>query len=426
MANTKAYSYTFCYYVSGHGYGHATRVCQIISQLLSSSRNHRVYIVSHAPRFIFESTIQIAPTRCVYRNALIDSTVSQPLPYVVDRQKTIQDLQSLIESREGIVESEAAWLKSVGAQCVLVDAPFIPCAAASTLNIPTCIISNFTFDMVYEWLREGDELDQTIEELVRIAVEDYKKANVLFRLPGHIPIPSFDGNWRYIKNGSNRTNLIVDVPLVVRKAVTPRHEVLRGLGIPDNLIHTKKVLLVSFGGQHMGKEALKDSLPDGWIGVVCGLKLPPNSLPANFYDAGMGAFVPDLTNAADAVLGKLGYGTCSECIAHKKPFLYVSRPQFIEEPGLLKMMKKHGRCLEMPREKFESGQWQEYIESSQEQTSAPIPLADNGDQITAHSLVSYLDLISMNVIETKTFEGKEMTSTKIAKVSDPIALSLTF
>ncbi|KAK9718590.1 hypothetical protein K7432_005392 [Basidiobolus ranarum] len=424
MTNTKPYSYTFCYYVSGHGYGHATRVCQIISRLLSSPRNHKVYIISHAPRFIFESTIQLAPTRCVYRNALIDSTVAQPLPYVVDRQKTIEDLKSLIDSRESIIESEAIWLKSVGAQCVLVDAPFIPCAAASTLNIPTCIISNFTFDMVYEWLREGDELDQTIGELVRIAVEDYKKADVLFRLPGHIPIPSFDGNWRFIDNGLSRPNVIVDVPLVVRKAVTPRHEVLSGLGIPDSLIRTKKVLLVSFGGQNMEKEALKDSLPDGWIGIVCGLRLPPNSLPANFYDAGTNSFVPDLTDAADAVLGKLGYGTCSECIAHKKPFLYVSRPQFIEEPGLLKMMKKHGRCLEMPREKFESGQWQEYIQWSVEvqDKASPIPLPDNGDEVTAHNLVSYLDLVSMNIIKAETFDTKVKQSSGLTQIVGPIPI----
>lgn len=56
-----------------------------------------------------------------------------------------------------------------------------------------------------------------------------------------------------------------------------------------------------------------------------------------------------------------GYGTCSECIAHDTALIYVSRPQFIEEHGLIKMMIKHGLPVEMTAEEFETGLWQRSI-----------------------------------------------------------------
>jgi L-arabinokinase len=41
--------------------------------------------------------------------------------------------------------------------------------------------------------------------------------------------------------------------------------------------------------------------------------------------------------------------------------IYVSRPQFIEEHGLIKMMIKHGLPVEMTAEEFETGLWQRSI-----------------------------------------------------------------
>ena len=62
------------------------------------------------------------------------------------------------------------------------------------------------------------------------------------------------------------------------------------------------------------------------------------------------------------VLGKLGYGTCSEVVAHQKPLIYVPRSLFIEQQGLLQnLMKPFGRVLEMSRDEFEKGAWGEYI-----------------------------------------------------------------
>ncbi|KAF9922268.1 hypothetical protein FBU30_007628 [Linnemannia zychae] len=465
--------YTFCYYVSGHGFGHATRVNQIITELLKSTvdppiqtttiitteaaapsertpttisttitsttrSRHKIYIVSDAPQFIFQDVIKLGAE---YRNARVDAGVVQPLAYSVDRQKTIEGVKAFLARRDDMIKFEVNWLKSVGAHCVLADAPFLPCAAASVMGIPACLITNFTFDEVYRYLREGDPMDKDVIACADAALNDYKRATLLLRLPGSIDIPSFEEEIKvletdrkysyqerirlsiqsnfttrqncFLSNGSiikkewefpieedtameppspHNVNahvhpsspslslknhpplsidtafmtkpkilprIAIDVPMVVRKAINTREDVLRSLGVDEETIRTKKMVLVSFGGQRL-KQGWGNPLPEGWIGVICGLPVS-HELPEGFYRSPHGVYVPDLTHAADIVIGKLGYGTCSECIAHDTALIYVSRPQFIEEHGLIKLMIKHGLPVEMTAEEFETGLWQRSI-----------------------------------------------------------------
>ena len=45
-------------------------------------------------------------------------------------------------------------------------------------------------------------------------------------------------------------------------------------------------------------------------------------LPENFFVAPRDVYMPDLTAVADVLLGKLGYGTVSECVDACTPFVY--------------------------------------------------------------------------------------------------------
>ncbi|KAI8059125.1 hypothetical protein BC940DRAFT_314371 [Gongronella butleri] len=400
VVNTAPRPYVFCFYVSGHGWGHATRANQIISDILRLPAQHTVYVISNASSFIFQGVIDIGAH---YRQADIDAGVVQPLAYTVDRHQTIDNLRQFLRRRPDTLRTEIEWLQSVRADCVICDAPFLPCAAAAGAKIPAVIASNFTFDEVYHGLCEGDALDKEIHELVQVVIDDYRNADLLVRLPGAIRIPSFEAaddlvpqtpigaTSRGIVNGklqlpfvsaanvaSSRVDgivseplqqlqrfdrRIVDVPLVFRKHHTPRDKVLAALGIPKEIYESHGVLLLSFGGQVLGQLAsyhASTPLPPGWICIVCGT---PDGvdLPNLFYRAPKDAYVPDLTNAADVVLGKLGYGTCSECISTSTPFVYVPRPQFIEEYGLRKLMVDQGSAVELDRHDFEAGRWADAI-----------------------------------------------------------------
>lgn len=76
--------------------------------------------------------------------------------------------------------------------------------------------------------------------------------------------------------------------------------------------------------EYVGDEDQDGLLPDGWIAIVCGLsgKEKDESLPEGFFAAPRDVYMPDMTAVCDVLLGKLGYGTCSETVATRTPFVY--------------------------------------------------------------------------------------------------------
>ncbi|KAL0954905.1 hypothetical protein HGRIS_003837 [Hohenbuehelia grisea] len=106
---------------------------------------------------------------------------------------------------------------------------------------------------------------------------------------------------------------------------------------------------------------------DSWIAVVCGVSKEQwnaaqadgegGDLPEGFYVAPRDIYMPDLTAAGDVLLGKLGYGTVSECVDACTPFVYVSRPLFIEEHGLRLLLERDGVGVELARTDYEAGDW---------------------------------------------------------------------
>ncbi|KAF8917219.1 hypothetical protein CPB85DRAFT_1374290 [Mucidula mucida] len=116
-------------------------------------------------------------------------------------------------------------------------------------------------------------------------------------------------------------------------------------------------------------------LPDAsWIAIVCGVTKeqwqlqgdPDSELPEGFYLAPKDVYMPDLTAVADVLLGKLGYGTVSECVDAHTPFVYVSRPLFVEEHGLRLLLDNEGVGVELPRASYEAGDWAEAVQEAWE------------------------------------------------------------
>jgi hypothetical protein len=91
--------------------------------ILNLPAHHKVYVISTATDFIFQGVIKLG---AIYRFADIDAGVVQPLPYTVDRDQTIKNLRLFLDRRPAALKQEIDWLKYVGADCVICDAPFLP------------------------------------------------------------------------------------------------------------------------------------------------------------------------------------------------------------------------------------------------------------------------------------------------------------
>nr|GEW37607.1 arabinose kinase isoform 1 [Tanacetum cinerariifolium] len=70
---------------------------------------------------------------------------------------------------------------------------------------------------------------------------------------------------------------------------------------------------------------------------VCGAS--EQELPPNFIKLPRDVYTPDVMAASDCMLGKIGYGTVSEALAYKLPFVFVRRDYFNEEPFLRNMLE---------------------------------------------------------------------------------------
>jgi predicted glycosyltransferase len=86
--------------------------------------------------------------------------------------------------------------------------------------------------------------------------------------------------------------------------------------------------------------------------------------------------------AADAVLGKPGFSTVAEVLAHERRFLFVSREHFRENEVLVRGLRRQGCARELPRDDFASGRLRPHLDALFEQAPpAPAPRTDGADQI---------------------------------------------
>jgi UDP-N-acetylglucosamine:LPS N-acetylglucosamine transferase len=68
-------------------------------------------------------------------------------------------------------------------------------------------------------------------------------------------------------------------------------------------------------------------------------------------------FHPDLINAADVVVGKVGYSTLAEVYHGGVPFGYIKRAHFRESEILAAYIERHMSGVAIEEERFRTGDW---------------------------------------------------------------------
>ncbi|KAL9331115.1 hypothetical protein ACSQ67_000725 [Phaseolus vulgaris] len=339
----------FAYYVTGHGFGHATRVTEVVRHLIHAG--HDVHVVTGAPDFVFTTEIQ-SPRFVMMIPIAIDDNPDQIELFVlldcgavqadaltVDRLASLSKYsETAVKPRAQILAQESEWLNSVEADLVVSDVVPVACRAAADAGIRSVCVTNFSWDFIYaEYVMAAGLHHRSI---VWEIAEDYSHCEFLIRLPGYCPMPAFRD--------------IIDVPLVVRRLHKSAKEVRKELGVTDDV----KLVILNFGGQPSGLKLKVEFLPPGWLCLVCGAS-KSDDLPPNFMKLAKDAYTPDIIAASD---WKIGYGTVSEALAYKCPFVFVRRDYFNEEPFLRNMLEHYQCGVEMIRRDLLTGHWRPYLE----------------------------------------------------------------
>jgi hypothetical protein len=339
-------------YISGHGFGHASRDIELIRAIRALRPDARVIVRTSVRRWFFASI----EADIEWQALETDTGVVQHDSLSLDEDETARQAARFFADFDRRVVVEAALIRGVGADVVVGDVPPLACAAARVAGVPSIMIGNFTWDWIYGIYDAFDRLAPAVIPAIERA---YTTATRALRLPLHGGFAPMAAVTR-------------DIPFIARRSARDRDETRRILGVSGS----KPVVLPSFGGYGatLPLDTLRHSDRFTLLGPV---ERPPGGLQ---YE--------DLVAAADVVVTKPGYGIVSECLANGVAMLYTSRGRFIEYDLFVEEMPRVLRCRYLAQEDLLAGRWADAIDALLAQPPAPAQPAIDGAAVAAREIVA--------------------------------------
>ncbi len=345
-------------FVSPHGYGHAARACAVLSAIHRCQPDVHFEIFTRVPAWFFAESLA-APFS--YHELLTDIGLVQTNSLQEDVTATIGRLTEFLPFRPELLQKLAGQL---GPECrlVLCDIAPLGIATATEAGVPSILIENFTWDWIYAGY---PALAGRIQARI-----DYLRG--LFQSATH----HIQTEPVCAPQPAART-----VPPVSRAIRVQADDVRRRLGIAAG----QKMVVLTMGGNRWDFAAL-DRLArfDNIVFVIAGGNDAPPHPPANLrlLPANSGDFFhPDLINAADAVIGKVGYSTLAEVYQAGTPFGYVPRPQFPESPALTAYIEANLPALEFTPAELAGSGWLNKVPQLLALPKIERPTANGAEQI---------------------------------------------
>jgi L-arabinokinase len=368
------------FYISGHGFGHASRSIEVINAMLAKRPETRIGVRTAAPRWLFDLTIK---GKVTFSTLETDTGVVQVDALTLDEADSIRRASSFHSDLVTRAASETRSLRELGAGLIVGDIPPLAFAVGAAAGIPSIGLGNFTWDWVYaDYPRV--RLAPSLLPAIRGA---YAKASMALRLP-------MSGGFESFSN-------VKDIPFIARHATKTREEVCKALKLPAD----KPLVLSSFGGYGLPLDAdVLSKFKKYTVITTANMPLsrarkdtPTIEKKGTFitineeamYDAGIR--YEDLVGAAEVVVTKPGYGIISEAIANDAAVLYTSRGHFPEYEIILEEMPKYLRSAFISHDDLFNGKWETHIDKLLAQPKIKKKPETNGADVAADILLKALD-----------------------------------
>lgn len=333
------YQLRVAFFITPHGYGHAARAAAVMAAWRKRSPDVYFDIFTRMPTWFFEDTLGGS---FVLHNVLTDVGMVQRTALDEDLEMTLRQLDHFLPFDPMIVRRLAEHLKSNECRLVVCDIAPLGVAVARAAGIPSVLIENFTWDYIYEGYLERDERFRVHIERMRelYAAVDYRIQTepVCQRAPCQL----------------------TTAPVSRTPRTVPSH-IRQQLGIPNGA----RMVLITMGGfaweyrflealgQYAGVFFVVPGALETWEKLGTTRTMPSNLVALPHRSR---FFHPDLVNASDAVIGKVGYSTVAEVYWAGVPFGYVPRPYFRESQVLVQFIAQQMSGISLD-EGFDSGDW---------------------------------------------------------------------
>jgi hypothetical protein len=349
-----------CYYITGHGFGHAVRTTQVIKSL---PPDLPLILKTTAPERLFREEL---PGRdFTYVHAEYDCGCLQSDSVTVLRRETLTRYGEIARENAARLPDEITFLRDHGVRCVASDIPSFPLQAARAAGIPGVAVANFTWHDIYVEYVETD----ADAALLRQMAGEYAAATMACLTPLSVPTVG------EVFPNSER------VPIVARRGQPMRDTLVEALDVPRD----KHLALLYLGnwGLDIHWPALEQ-----WKDWVFLLDSPLPQPVANVFafDAYRWGYA-EVAASVDAVISKAGYGTITECIANSVPLIYLPRRGFIEHEALVLGMNAWGGGVEVSEAAFFAGEWKAALHSALAARPDPGVFPTNGADVIANKIV---------------------------------------
>lgn len=312
-------------YVTGHGFGHAVRLCEVLRAIRARAPGLAIALTGAIPEWLVRRDV---PGPVELRALACDVGLVQRDALRVDEAETARRCAGFDATWDATLAREVAFLRASGARAVLADVPALPFAAAARAGLPALGLANFSWDWIYAHLAVRVP---SLAASARRAAEAYGTASLLLELPFAGDLTAFP----------RRT----PVGLVARRPRLDREEARRRLGLDG-----RPAVLVSFGG--VGLPGLGPQTLRPLSGAY--RFLFPDDLGADRLAALRVAY-EDVIHAADAVVTKPGYGIVSDAIAAGTRLVYTDRGDFPEYDVLVAEMPRYLAALHVSNADLAAG-----------------------------------------------------------------------
>ncbi len=337
------------YYITSHGYGHAARTAAVCNQL---SLETEVVLRTAVPRGFFEEEIARPFS---YAPASFDCGCLQTDGITVHVGNTVDAYRAIADRNAAHAEREAAWVKENRISLIASDIVPFAFEVAAMAGVPSVAATNFTWYTIYEeYGARYPEFGPCLDNIR----SQYAKANLLLSMFPANEMPYF--------------SRIVDIAPVGRVGVNVRSSLAARYGFGA----LKKIGMIYAGNFGMDAIPWKE-LEHFAEWEFFGLYALPGA-PANYHQLSKKQFrYQDCIASADAMISKLGYGTCAECMLGGLPLVYLPRENFAEFPVLHRAMSDWGHGYMLSKDDFYRLSWDRAL-SSIAQRPRPARMSSDG------------------------------------------------
>ncbi len=329
--------YSIAYFISPHGYGHAARACAVMAALHKLNPSIRFEVFTTIPQWFFQQSI---PGIFRYHSLLTDIGVVQETPLHEDLQETLRKLDSFLPYDQSHVTNLSKEIHKLKCRFIICDISPMGIVVAQKVGIPSVLVENFTWDWVYgNYVSTDFPAEKYIDYLSQI----YKCVDYHIQTE---PVCYYQ-------------NVDLTTAPISREVRTTSQKIRQKLYIPDGV----KVVMITMGGIPENYQFLEQLAHKSDIYFI----IPGGNQTMQFVDnlimlpQHSDFFHPDLINACDAVVGKLGYSTLAEIYHAGVPYGYIPRSTFKESDVLEAFVKNHMNGRVVSELQFQEGSWLSYL-----------------------------------------------------------------